>query len=128
MEEYRNYIQLEGRTGFFKNKVDFMYVDIKATEESTPYADRLFMLCHYDWINFKGDFEHNDYDYILVWCRIPAKHIKKFKGIMEDLKSGIPILGHTDYQKFCEEIFMHMTADNIRDVEDYLKRGAKHVR
>lgn len=126
MEEYRNYIQLEGKTGLFKNCVDFMYVDIPATEESTPYADRLFMIGGFDWVDFRGDFTHNDYEYIIAWCRVPIKHVEKTKQILEALKTGIPLLGYKDYQKFCEEVFMPMTeSDNIREVKDYLKKEVK---
>ena len=103
--DYKNYIQLDGKTGLFRNNVDFIYVDIHETDEYAPYEDRLFMLNNYYWVKFKGDFKHDDHEFVIVWCRIPSKHVAEFKSVMNLLKTGIILLGHPNYPKFCKDVF-----------------------
>ena len=111
--DYKNYIQLDRKAGLFKNNVDFIYVDIPATDEYAPYADRLFMLNNYYWVKFKGDFKHDDHEFV-----IPSKYVAEFKSVMNLLKTGIVLLGHSNYPKFCKDVFTKRFED--RDIIEKL--------
>ena len=54
-------------------------------------------------MNFEGDFTKDDSDYLFVYCKVKKKDHDKFIETLGELKNKMLIMGHSDYESFCEE-------------------------
>ena len=90
-----NYISL--KTPKLSKYKQYVYVDCK-----DYLADDLFIK-NAIAVKFKGDFTKDNSDYIFVNCKIKKKDQDKFIKTLEELKNKMLIMGHSDYESFCEE-------------------------
>lgn len=91
----KNYIPL--RSSKLSKYKQYMYVDCK-----DYLADYLFIKNKIT-VNFEGDFTKDDSDYIFVYCKVKKKDHDKFIETLGELKNKMLIMGHSDYESFCEE-------------------------
>ena len=67
-------------------------------------ADSLFNR-HKIPVKFSEEFINKDEKYILVSCKVRRKYRAAFKTAMEELSDKMALLGHSDYDQFCEKLF-----------------------
>lgn len=91
----KNYIPL--RSSKLSKYKQYMYVDCK-----NYLADNLFIKNKIT-VNFEGDFTKDDSDYIFVYCKVKKKDYDKFIETLGELKNKMLIMGHSDYESFCEK-------------------------
>lgn len=75
----------------------YMYIDCK-----NYLADDLFIKNKIT-VNFECDFTNDDSDYIFVYCKVKKKDHDKFIETLGELKNKMLIMGHSDYESFCEK-------------------------
>ena len=75
----------------------YMYVDCK-----NYLADDLFIKNKIT-VKFEGDFKKDNADYIFVYCKVKKKDHDKFIKTLGELKNKMLIMGHSDYESFCEK-------------------------
>lgn len=91
----KNYIPL--RSSKLSKYKQYMYVDCK-----DYLADDLFIKNEIV-VKFEADFTKDNSDYIFVNCKIKKNNQDKFIKTLEELKNKMLIMGHSDYESFCEE-------------------------
>ena len=55
-------------------------------------------------MRFKGTLSRKDDEYCIVYCSFPKKYETSFLEAMEELKNKMMLLGHLDYESYCEEV------------------------
>ena len=90
-----NYIYLKSSN--LSRYEQYVYVDCK-----DYLADDLFIKNEIT-VKFEGDFIKDDSDYVFVNCKIKKKDQDKFIKTLGELKNKMLIMGHSDYESFCEE-------------------------
>jgi hypothetical protein len=92
---YKNYVLVQKH--LFRS--EYIFAD---TEEYL--ADQLFKNEKIR-VNFGKEFGHKEKKYLLISCKIWNKDHDKFFTSMEKLRNKMPLIGNTDYEKFCKETF-----------------------
>lgn len=67
-------------------------------------ADSLFCR-HKIPVKFSEEYVKKDEKYILVSCKVRRKYRAAFKTAMEELSDKMALIGHSDYDEFCEKLF-----------------------
>ena len=75
----------------------FVYADI----DKDFMADQIFVN-HKLRVKFKGEFHKAGEKYVMICITIKKKDKDTFIKCMEELKNKAALLGHTDYQEFCD--------------------------
>ena len=90
----KHYISFGGR--FYAH---YMYFDINTDEHYI--ADSLFYKRNIPVI-FKGEMVRDGDKYIAVFCKIKRRYKDSFEKALEELKTKMELLGHLDYEKYCQ--------------------------
>jgi len=80
----------------------FCYFDVK-----DYLADALF-LRHKVRVKYKLEFLKQGTNYLAVLCKVHKKDVEEFVNALEELKTKMLLLGHTNYPEFCAEINQKM--------------------
>lgn len=75
----------------------FCYID---TEEYL--ADALFEK-HKVNVKFRDEAYKPGQDYVIIFCKVKKSDVVNFQKALDELKNKMILLGHPDYQTFCEE-------------------------
>lgn len=94
MEEI-NFYQLDHLSLFYDM---YMYADTADHLAEQVFIQRKLR------IRFKGDYQKEGEKYRLVLCKAPKKRHDDFLACMKDLNRKMLLLGHVDYDDFCEQI------------------------
>lgn len=95
-----NYISLGGL--LFQR---YAYVDLNLDEN---YVADSLLYRHRIPVRFKGEFIRDKDNYRVILCRIPRKYRSTFEKAMEELKTKMNLLGHTDYEDYCETLMTEL--------------------
>ena len=90
----KNYLDL-GRHWLFFHQ--FFFLD---TEDYL--ADQLFIR-HKVRVWFRGEYARPDHPYRFICCFVRRKDKQRFLDALSELPDKMAILGHTDYDAFCEK-------------------------
>lgn len=110
----KNYVELYNRFAWRKS---FMYVD---TEDYN--ADQLFIQ-HKVRVRFKCEYGKKKCNYIMIFASCRKSDWDKAKAALEELPNKMLIMGHNDYEDYCEGLI-----HNIEEERDKrLQRTSKKV-
>ena len=59
-------------------------------------------------VHFGGEYVKDNEPYIWITCRIRKKYQKKFEKSFEELKNKMLLLGHTDYEEWCDKFMSQL--------------------
>ena len=94
----RNFIKLTG--GFWPFCNHYMIVDVPE-----HYADQIFIR-HGLPVKFGEEYyKKPDTGYVMVMLKVRKNREKDFLSSMEELKRKMILLGHTDYEEFCDNLW-----------------------
>ena len=79
----------------------YCYVDLNVNNGYV--ADSLFVKREIP-VKFKNEMAREGEKYRFVFCRIPKKYRKAFEEALEELKTKMNLLGHTDYEDWCDRM------------------------
>lgn len=79
----------------------YMYVDLNVN--SGYVADSLFFKRKIP-VKFKDEMVRDGDKYRMIFCQIPKRFRRAFEESMEELKTKMCLLGHTDYEDYCESL------------------------
>lgn len=96
----KHYISLGGK--FYAH---YMYFDIDT--DNHYIADSLFYkrkipVIFRDEMNKPGD------KYRAIFCKVKRKYKDDFEKALEELKTKMELLGHLDYQQYCEKVIKEL--------------------
>ena len=91
-----NYLFLGGL--FYLN---YAYVDLNA--DSGYVADSLFYRRKIP-VRFREELARDGDKYRFIFCKIKKQHKKTFEEALEELKNKMCLLGHTDYEEYCDHM------------------------
>ncbi len=91
-----NYYSFGGLVG-----LRYAYVDLNVNENYV--ADSLFLKRSIP-VKFKNEMVREGDKYRVIFCTINKKHQKAFEEALEELKTKMLLLGHTDYEEYCEKL------------------------
>ena len=89
----KNYFRAETKNPVYAN---YVYVDTKE-----HLADTLFIR-NKVYVKFEREYAKEGTDYVIIFCRVRKKDISKILKSFEDLGNKMALLGHSDYNEFCE--------------------------
>jgi hypothetical protein len=95
-----NYIPLGGTLS-----LRYAYVDLNTDQN---YVADSLLYRHRIPVRFKGEFIRDTDNYRVILCRIPRKYRSAFEKAMEELKAKMNLLGHTDYEDYCEVLMKEL--------------------
>ena len=95
MIDYKNYYTLE------KFSLRYDYYCFVDTEKYL--ADALFIR-HGVRVNFQQEYQKAGTNYLIIFCKVRKKEKEEFLAALEELKNKMILLGHVDYQEFCEKL------------------------
>lgn len=75
----------------------FCYIDTDAY-----LADALFQKHEVD-VKFQDEAYKPGQDYVIIFCKARKSDVGNFQKALDELKNKMILLGHPDYQTFCEE-------------------------
>ena len=64
-------------------------------------ADQLFIR-HRVRVRFGDEYVHPEYPYRVIFCRIRRKDKQRFLDALAEMSNKMALLGHPDYDAFCE--------------------------
>ena len=79
----------------------YAYVDLNVNENYV--ADSLFLKRCIP-VKFKTEMKREGDKYRVIFCSISKKYQKPFEEALEELKTKMLLLGHTDYEEYCEQL------------------------
>ena len=83
----------------------YAYVDLNVDENYV--ADSLFYR-HRIPVRFTGEMVRDRDKYRIIICAVRKKHRLAFEKAMEELKTKMNLLGHTDYEDYCETLMKEL--------------------
>ena len=89
----KNYFRAETKNPVYAN---YVYVDTKE-----HLADTLFIR-NKVYVKFEREYAKEGTDYVIIFCRVRKKEISKILKSFEDVDNKMALLGHSDYNEFCE--------------------------
>ena len=95
-----NYISFGGK---FSRR--YVYVDLNV--DSGYVADSLFFKRKIP-VKFKDEMVREGDKYRLIFCKIPGKFRQAFEEALEELKTKMCLLGHSDYEEYCENLMKEL--------------------
>jgi len=95
-----NYYSFGGR---FSQR--YMYVDLNV--DSGYAADSLFYKRKIP-VKFKDEMVREGDKYRVIFCSIPKKFNRAFEEALEELKTKMCLLGHNDYEDYCESLMKEL--------------------
>ena len=102
-----NYISMGGK---FSQR--YLYVDLNVN--SGYAADSLFYKRKIP-VKFKDEMFREGDKYRVIFCSIPKKFRRAFEEALEELKTKMCLLGHNDYEDYCESLMKELDeADRIK--------------
>ena len=100
----KNYINFGGR--FY---IHYMYFDINTNEHYV--ADSLFYKRKIPVI-FQDEMARNGDKYRAIFCKIKRKYKDNFEKALEELKTKMELLGHLDYEEYCQKVIIQIGEEN----------------
>ena len=95
-----NYICFGGRF-----RLLYMYIDLNVDENYV--ADSLFYKRDIP-VKFKDEWSKDEDKYRVIFCKVRKKYKAKFEEALEELKNKMALLGHIDYEDYCNDLFNQM--------------------
>ena len=95
-----NYIALGGL--LFQR---YAYVDLNVNEN---YVADSLLYRHKIPVKFMDEYVREEDRYRIIFCRIPKKFRAAFEKAMEELTTKMNLLGHTDYEDYCETLMKEL--------------------
>lgn len=92
--ECNNYFPIEKISLRYKY---FCFIDTKEY-----LADELFITQKIR-VWFQNEAHKPNTDYVFVFCKVKKSDVYKFLEVMEKLSKKMILLGHSDYQTFCQK-------------------------
>ena len=89
-----NYISIGG---LFSRR--YIYVDLNV---NSGYAAGSLFYKRQIPVKFKEEMVREGDKYRLITCNIRKKYVKAFMEAMEELKTKMCLLGHNDYEDYCD--------------------------
>ena len=83
----------------------YMYVDLNVN--SGYAADSLFYKRKIP-VKFKDEMMREGDQYRLIFCKIPKRFCRAFEEALEELKTKMCLLGHNDYEEYCESVMKEL--------------------
>ena len=98
---YNNFIPIEKFSFRYKY---FFFIDTKSY-----LADALFIKYKVR-VWFKQEYCKEKNEFVFIFCKVRKNDVEKFTNALEELKDKMLLLGHSNYQDFCEEFNENMLA------------------
>lgn len=98
---YNNFIPIEKFSFRYKY---FFFIDTKSY-----LADALFIK-HKVRVWFKQEYCKEKNEFVFIFCKVRKNDVEKFTNALEELKDKMLLLGHSNYQDFCEKFNEDMLA------------------
>lgn len=95
-----NYISFGG---LFSRR--YMYVDLNVN--SGYAADSLFYKRKIP-VKFKDEMMRDGDQYRLIFCKVPKRFRQAFEEALEEMKTKMCLLGHNDYEEYCESVMKEL--------------------
>ncbi len=92
---YKNYILVQKH--LFRS--EYIFVDAE------EYLANQLFINEKIRVDFGKEFGHSEKKYLFISCKIWNKDRDKFLLAMEKLRNKMPLVGNTDYRRFCKETF-----------------------
>jgi len=91
-----NYLSFGGRI-FHR----YAYVDLNVDRD---YVADSLLYKHKIPVKFSDEMARDNDKYRMIFCRIPKRYCAAFEEAMEELKTKMNLLGHTDYEEYCDTL------------------------
>ena len=64
-------------------------------------------------VKFGNEYRRKDEKYTIIFCKIRKKYKEQFEKSMEELTNKMLILGHTDYEEYCNMVIKEMFGNAV---------------
>lgn len=86
-------------------KLGYAYIDLNV--DSDYVADSLFYKRQIP-VYFKDEMVRAGDKYRIIFCKISRRYRKQFEEALEELKSKMALLGHLDYEEYCNNFMKEL--------------------
>ena len=90
----KNYLDFDGLITIFRRT--FMYIDSPEHLGDKEFINQKLRV----W--FKGSYVNPSEPYQMVVCKVRKRDVQKFYAAMEALPRRMLLMGHEDYEEYCE--------------------------
>lgn len=96
----KNYLFLGGWL-----RLSYAYIDLDVDENYV--ADSLFCKAKIP-VKFGQEYSREGDKYRIIFCKIRRKYKDKFEAALEELKNKMNLLGHIDYEEWCNKFMKEL--------------------